>query len=298
MKKLIIPGEFFAFITISLWSTNALISAHISHIAPIEISFFRWLIAFLCLLPISFKSIKGHPRALLNHWKFFLTLALCLVIENAFFYNAGHTTDAVNISLFSASMPLFLLLFEALFMKNSLTVFQVMGIIIAAISVMYAILHGDFKRLASLSFKVGDLYALGSVFFLSLYTFLQRRKAPSISVKTFLFILSGCIGLLNFPAFMYHEIQTRNLFSFNLTEVYILLYLGIGISLISYLFWEMATQKIGPLKTGFIHYFSIPVTALLNFIILGIPISRFQVISCLGIILSSVLMNKKVKKVG
>lgn len=293
MKHLTLPGELFAFTTITLWSSNALISEHLKSVAPIEISFFRWLLAFLCLLPLTFKNIKEHKNTLIHHWKFFGGLALCLAIENAFFYRAGHTTDAVNISLFSSSMPLFLLLFEALFMKNALTLSQIIGVFLAAISVLYAILHGDFRHLADLSFKVGDLYALCSVFCLSLYTFLQRRRTGAISDLTFLTLLSGGIALLNFPAFIHYELKTGNLLTFTRTDIAVLLYLGIGISFISYLCWEIAAKKIGPLKTGFIHYFSIPITALLNFIVMGIPISPFQILSCGGLIFSSLLMRKK-----
>lgn len=105
-----IKGIFAVFLTALLWSSGGLFIKLIS-LSPMQISFFRCLIAALVFL-IIFRSkvLKLNPLALLNS----IAYAVVLVL----FVYATKTTTAANAIFLQSTAPIYVLIFEPLLTKS------------------------------------------------------------------------------------------------------------------------------------------------------------------------------------
>lgn len=105
-----IKGIFAVFLTALLWSSGGLFIKLIS-LSPMQISFFRCLIAALVFL-IIFKSkvLKLNPLALLNSFSYATVLIL--------FVYATKTTTAANAIFLQSTAPIYVLIFEPILTKT------------------------------------------------------------------------------------------------------------------------------------------------------------------------------------
>jgi drug/metabolite transporter (DMT)-like permease len=105
-----IKGIFAVFLTALLWSSGGLFIKLIS-LSPMQISFFRCLIAALVFL-IIFKSkvLKLNPLALLNSFSYAIVLIL--------FVYATKTTTAANAIFLQSTAPIYVLIFEPILTKT------------------------------------------------------------------------------------------------------------------------------------------------------------------------------------
>ncbi len=104
-----LKGIFAVFLTALLWSSGGLFIKLIS-LTPMQISFFRCLIAALVFL-IIFKSkiLKLNPLALLNSFSYAIVLIL--------FVYATKTTTAANAIFLQSTAPIYVLIFEPILTK-------------------------------------------------------------------------------------------------------------------------------------------------------------------------------------
>lgn len=105
-----LKGIFAVFLTALLWSSGGLFIKLIS-LSPMQISFFRCLIAALVFL-IIFKSkiLKLNPLALLNSFSYAIVLIL--------FVYATKTTNAANAIFLQSTAPIYVLIFEPTLTKT------------------------------------------------------------------------------------------------------------------------------------------------------------------------------------
>lgn len=105
-----IKGIFAVFLTALLWSSGGLFIKLIS-LSPMQISFFRCLIAAIVFLTI-FKSkvLKLNPLALLNSFSYAIVLIL--------FVYATKTTTAANAIFLQSTAPIYVLIFEPILTKT------------------------------------------------------------------------------------------------------------------------------------------------------------------------------------
>src|ERR1700712_100597 len=94
--------------TVLIWSGNVVVTeAAAGVISPGSISFYRWLIAFVVLIPFVGKTAWQNRAVLESHWWKLASLgALGMVIYQSLAYEAAKTTTAVNMGVMLALMPL------------------------------------------------------------------------------------------------------------------------------------------------------------------------------------------------
>jgi len=105
-----LKGIFAVFLTALLWSSGGLFIKLIT-LSPMQISFFRCLIAAVVFLVI-FKSkvLKLNPLALLNS----ISYAIVLIL----FVYATKTTTAANAIFLQSTAPIYVLIFEPILTKS------------------------------------------------------------------------------------------------------------------------------------------------------------------------------------
>ena len=88
-------------------------------LSPVELSFWRWSIAFLTILPFAGRSLLRSLPLVRGTWgKVILMALLGITCFNTFIYQAGHTTDATNMSLLATASPIVMAAIAHLFLRS------------------------------------------------------------------------------------------------------------------------------------------------------------------------------------
>ena len=241
-----------------LWSTVFLLARVLAgEVSPVELSFWRWFVAFLAILPFTAVSVWRH-RALIREHLLLVWAAgvLGFTLFSVLVFKAGHTTQATNLSLIAASSPIFMALLSRFFLGERLSSRQKTGLLIAAGGVLVLVLRGDFSRLAKLAFAEGDLWMLGAAFLFALYSVLIKRRPAGLPQTDFLCVMLGMGSLSLFP-FLFREMTLPSYHIPSMPHILALLFMGIGPSLLGYYCWNLAVAKVGAARAGVIYY-SVP----------------------------------------
>lgn len=294
-KKNLYLGVSLAVLSAIIWSGNFIISRAVHlRIPPVSINFYRWLSATIILFPFAFKRLRSEKAAVLKHWKYFVCVSLtCIVFFNTFVYIAGHHTSAINMALIgTTSSPVFTILLAAAFLHEPIKPLRIAGLLVCIAGILVLLSQGSLQQLLAFRFSRGDWWILLGSFFFAIYNLLVKRKPVGISPLTFLivFFILGIVML--FPFYLYeHRESAPVIWDGNL--YLIVLYLGLGTSIIAYLCWNAAISKIGSSRTALFGNL-IPVFSTLEaLLILGEKIKFIHLASGLLVITGLVIANLK-----
>lgn len=255
-------------------------------ISIIAICFWRWTLATLALGLLCHQKIRRETFLFLKNDRStliaMLTAALIgVALLNILIYQAATTTSAINLGLMSATGPIFMMVLARIFLKHPISQHNVWGGLLAIFGVLYLITEGDIQHIQQVRFATGDLLMIAAVLGTVIYTLLLDKKPKNISSNGLLwvFFLIGMLALL--PFYLHHH----TLFpSYSLKLWGILLYLGLGPSLISFYSWNYAAALLSPTLIGII-YLSTPIfAALMAIFVLHEPFASFHLISFLLIL--------------
>lgn len=251
-------GYLLGFAAIFMWSFNVIISKYMADtLSPIQISFGRWIVASLCVLPFTYKAIWQVRKALLHHWKLVLLLSFGIAFMNNFVYQAGHTTTAIDMSLIATTGPIFLVIISKILFDIPVSKKQVIGFIVALSGVLIVISHGSLTHLSGFHFVIGDFWMILNALTFGTYGALQHDRPKEISPFTLLSATTLIGTILLVPFFIGATIE-QPITHFSWEEVGIFIYLGIFNSVLAYLWWNLALDKLGNLKTSLMYY-TIPI---------------------------------------
>ncbi len=286
----------------AIWSGNLIIArGYASIIPPIQLAFWRWVVAVLVFLPFGVKALWRDREVLKRHFPYLgITAFVGVTLFNTFVYIAGATTTAINISLVAITFPIFILLFSRLFLGESLGFSRIAGVGLVLVGVLLLLTRGDFSVLQRLAFARGDLWMLlGSLLFAT-YSLLLRRRPEEMSI-TSLQLATFMLGLLFLtPAFLWERgVNPWNNWTLPLFGG--ILYVGIGASLLAFLLWNRAIALMGPSRAGILYYTLPLFSTLLALIFLGEHVGLVHLASApliVGGILLASLQGRKKKTSG
>lgn len=141
-------GYLLALLATVLWSTVfPLVRVLPQTLSPVELAFWRWLFTFSCMLPFGAGAVREH-WALVRQCRKWMVPAgvLGFAMYSILMFEAGHTTDATNLSLIAATAPVFMAFFARFFLGERLASLQLCGLAVAVFGVIVLVLHGDFHR--------------------------------------------------------------------------------------------------------------------------------------------------------
>jgi len=251
-NKNVLAGVLLAVLAALIWSGNYIVARGFhKEISPVSLAFFRWLTATIILFPFAAKSIRQQWPLLKASWKYLLVAALFGVsLFNTLIYVGGHTTSAMNLAIIgTTAAPVFVLFIAHFFTGEKATPFQIAGTALCLLGILLLISKGDLSRLQTFTFLPGDLWVLLAALSFAIYTVLVRKKPKEIAPLSFLFSTFFLGTLLLLPAFLIDSANGLT-FQWSPSLVAVFLYLGIGASVISFLCWNTAIQKIGPSRTA------------------------------------------------
>jgi drug/metabolite transporter (DMT)-like permease len=173
-------GLLLATLTTVLWSVNTVVTkAAAGVISPGSIGFYRWLIAFVVLLPFCGRAVWRHREDALRHWwKLAVLAALGMVIYQSLAYVAAATTSAVNMGVLQGLTPLIAIISAGFLAGEGLAPARLVGGGVSLIGLIYLTARGDLRTLAG-GIHSGDLLMIVAVFANAQYgVFLRRWRLP------------------------------------------------------------------------------------------------------------------------
>jgi drug/metabolite transporter (DMT)-like permease len=297
-KKDYYTGIALAVLATLIWSGNFVIARGVNQqIPPVSLAFYRWSLATVLIAPLAIKKFKEEKDIVLKNWKYIFWVALTgITLFNTFVYVAGHYTSAINMALIgTTSSPIFATIMAVIFLKERLNSFRIIGILLCVAGIVLLLSKGSWENLASFRFSVGDLWVLAGALAFAVYNILVRKKPGGISAINFLFVIFLLGTILLFPAYLTELIITGPV-QWNGYLYGSIIYLGLGTSVISFLCWNAALQKLG---TGTTVLFGnlIPIFSTLEAVwLLGEQVNSIHLISGLlvigGLIIANTMQNR------
>lgn len=258
-----------------LWAGNALVGRGVvGRIDPLELSFWRWLVALAALLPFTARSLLAHRRALLARWPAVVVMGLCSVAAyNTLLYMAMHTTTAINATLMGASMPLMILVLGRLWLGDPIRPAQAVGIAVSACGMLAVVTRGDPGRLVGLALTPGDGLMVLATLAWAVYSVMLRRYALPVPGSTLLaaLIVVGLAALT--PLYLWQTVQGHGapapLLAGGVAVPAAIVYTGLLASLVAFYFWNRGVAAVGAATAGQYSYLIPLFTALLAIPLLG-----------------------------
>ena len=241
-------------LTTLFWAGNFNVGRAISEeVPPLGLSFWRWTVAFVILLPFAYRPMQQQWPALKQHFKIVFVLALFGVAAfNSLVYLALQTTTAINVAMIQSTCPILIIL-STVFWGAKAGTQQWLGVIISLIGAGVILIRGDLTVLTNLDFKAGDLWMLAAAICWAIYTALLRKLPAELKGLPFLGY-SMLLGVMMILPFYLAETLSGNPMPLSTTSLAGIAYVSLFASLLAFLFWNNAAGRIGANHTGqFLH---------------------------------------------
>lgn len=284
-----------------IWSGNFIIARGIiNDIPPVSLSFFRWLTAVIILLPIAWRHINPSWIILKqNKWYFIWTALMGVSLFNTFVYIAGHTSTAINLALIgTTSSPIISVILAHYFLKERITWRRVVSISICLAGILFLLSKGNLLNLLQLKITVGDAWVLLAAFCFAVYNILTRKKPKEISALGFLFFVFLIGTIMLFPAYVIESVSSKAII-WSWKSASAILYLGLGTSVISFLFWNRSIKEMGAGRTALFGNLIPIFSSIEAVILLGEKITLIHIISfvliAVGLLIDNIHLFFKTK---
>jgi drug/metabolite transporter (DMT)-like permease len=291
-------GIGFAVLATILWSGNFTIARGIKDVMPpVSVAFYRWCCASLLLLPLVWRQFRKELPVVKAHKNYVLWVAfLGVTLFNTLAYFAGHYTSAINLALIgTTSSPVFAIIMAAIFLKEQIRPVQVAGLLLCLTGIVFLIAEGSWEKLMAFRFSPGDVLILLAGFCFAVYNILVRRKPVGFSPVNFLFVIFTAGTLMLLPAWLI-EISYMPPVKWSWQLVLIILYLGLGTSVLAFLCWNAAIARLGAGRTALFGNL-IPVFSSLQAVwLLNEQLTLIHLFSGLAVIAGVLIANLQKKK--
>src|SRR5213075_1599468 len=164
-------------ITALCWAGNAIVGRLAAgHIPPVTLSFLRWSIAFLIILPFAWKHLKRDWGAIRARLGMMIVLSVTGIgAFNTLQYWALEHTQALNTLLLQSAGPLIVAVWSLVLLGVRLTLTPSVGVMLSLTGVLVILLHGDLTALSSIAFNKGDLIFMVALVIFGFYSVLTLK---------------------------------------------------------------------------------------------------------------------------
>jgi drug/metabolite transporter (DMT)-like permease len=281
-----------AFFVAAVWgvsfvSTSKLLDAGIQ---PTEIYIIRFVIAYLVILALTFRKITSDS---LKDEVLFMICGLC---GGSIYYIGENTalqyTLVTNVSLLVTLSPIItVLLTKMMYKTEQLSKGFIVGSIIAFIGVACVIFNSSFNIEVK---PLGDLLSIFAAVSFAIYCIVVKKLNARydtlfISRKIFFY---GVVTALPFLTFQDHFMDFAILKE---PVVWMhILFLGVVCSMLAFILWNEAINKLGASRASNYLYFSPLITLIASVWLLNENVSIVGYIGC-ALTIGGVIVSEKVK---
>ena len=283
------------FLTTLFWSGNFIVgkAASMYAIPPFSLNFYRWLFAWLILLPFTFKEIIKKKDYILSNSGFFIILGITsITIFNSIVYYSLYFTQVISGVLMISTIPVMIIFISSLLKIEKTNIFQIFGVILSLTGVIFIVTKADIEILITLNFNKGDLTMVVAMFSWATYSALLKKKKYELTQISLLQIVIT-FGLIFLVPIYFIEMSMGYLIKlgqpFYLTLTYVVLFPGLA----SFFFWIKGISIIGANRSGiFLHLMPI-FGAIMAMIIFDEKFMFYHFLGAIFIFMGIILSNKK-----
>ncbi len=292
MKRL--PAPVLLSAAAAFWGGNFIVARAVSSsLPPLTLSFYRWVVALLVLVPLAGREVWSKRSQVRDNPGWFALVAITgTVLFHVFVYVGLATTTAINATLLVATSPVIIPLVAVLVHRDRINVMQALGIAISVLGVLLILTRADLEVLASFAFSSGDLLILAAVVAWALYSVVLRDRRDDLSPLGFVLAIT-VLGIPILLVLYLVELATQGGFDVTPGHLLTIVYVGLFASVLAYLAWNKGVELIGAVRAG--PYMSLmPVfAALLAVVFLGESLELYHVAGTVVIALGLILSGRR-----
>ena len=242
-------------LTMLFWGGNTVFARGVADdVPPMNLSFWRWAVALVVLLPFGLRPMWEQRQLYLRHWKLVTLLAILSVsVFNSFIYHAVQYTPALNVILVTAVIPAATVLTSWLLFRDHIAWRIVVGSFVAFAGIIAIMSKGDPSILLGLAFNRGDLFALVSVVAWALYIALFRKLPGELHPVGFMQAII-IIGLVFIVPFYGREVIAGDVLVVSRTAILGILYVGVFASVLAFIFFNKGVAAVGGSRAAQFNY--------------------------------------------
>ncbi|MBL7525078.1 DMT family transporter [Legionella bononiensis] len=233
-------------------------------LSPLETATARFAFGAIILLVLILFVKKPKRSSLTGHWwHYFLLGFIGITCFQASLFFAISVTSPINVAVIMALSPVFTAIAEAIVSKEMPSIHTVIAIIISVGGATLAVLGSSFEGSSNLSLNWGDTVAIFSALCFTFYTVASRRWLPghiTSLINTTIVVTIGAILLLPLT----FALSPMPKLPISWEPVWSLVGLVIGATVIAYICWTQAIERIGVTEPNLIYNFMPLVTMILS----------------------------------
>ncbi len=118
-------------LTALFWSGNFIVGKAASNyeIPPFSLNFYRWLFAFIILLPFTYKELLDNKKYILENFGFFIILGITsITVFNSIVYYSLYHTQVISGVLMISTIPVWIMFIASLLKIEKTNIFQIIGV--------------------------------------------------------------------------------------------------------------------------------------------------------------------------
>lgn len=232
-------------ITALCWAGNAIVGRLAAgHIPPVTLTFLRWSLAFLTILPFAWKYLKRDWSAIRAKLGTMVVLSVTGIgAFNTLQYWSLEHTQALNTLLLQSAGPLVVAIWSLILLGVRLTLAQAAGVVLSLAGVLVILLHGDLTALKNIEFNKGDIIFTVALVIFGFYSVLSLKR-PEIHGLSFVAFTFGCGAACLIPLLVW-ELFSRPLMQLDTANLLTLFYVALFPSILAYLCFNRGVQLIG-----------------------------------------------------
>ncbi len=282
----------FLLVAVLFWGFSYIaIKVTLKYLTPVEMIAARFVLGALTLFVIIlFKKLSFN----INHQLKYLLISAAVLFLHFWVMATGMiTTTATNTAWILTTAPIFIAILSFFVLKEPFGKFQIGGVILATIGVMFLVSNGNFASLDWIS-STGDWIVLGSCITWAFYTIVTRKLTKNLNplVATFWMIAIAGIAIVPYSLLMNGAEKTITLPADGAISV---IFLGVGCLAISFWSWSEGLSKRPAGEVGIYLYLEPLFTMAGAAILIKEPITFWLILGALFIV-SGVYVSEKFGK--
>ena len=277
------------------WAGNFIVgkTASINEIPPISLNFYRWFVAWLILLPFTFRELIKKKDYILNNIGLFIVLGITAVtiFNSALFYSLKFT-QVISGVLMISTVPVMIIFISSLLKIEKTNFFQIIGVGLSLTGVLFIITKADIGLLKNLDFNRGDLIMIIAMLSWATYSALLKKKKYELSQISLLQVVIS-FGVIFLIPLYFIDMNMGNSIKLEKPFFLILTYVVLFPGLASFFFWIKGVALIGANRSGvFLHLMPI-FGAVMAMIIFDEKFMFYHLLGAAFILMGIILSNRK-----
>ena len=283
---------------IVLWALAfPFIKIGLEELSPVNLTIMRLLV--VCIVFVSLLLVKPKKFSKLQKRDIipiFLLGFLGIVVYHLGLNYGEQYISASAASVIIATIPIFVVILAAIFLKEKITSKIVLGVLLSLVGVVVISTVGRSDALLEVKYISGALAvilaaALGAGYTVAGKKMLQRYSALSLTVYV---CLLGSLGLIPFiSSSLFEEVAAMSLTGWS-----VVIFLGVFPTVIGYVLWYVALEIKSASETSVYLYFVPVLSTIISYILFRDEITWLFVFGGALVILGLHVVNKQSSKAG